>query len=163
MQHRPRPGLHPANLLRLRQATSTMLHPCQSPTIYTASPIYTASSCTTTSRFSSTPRRAVQLHQDQDFRRVLHRQHNHRHGLHQRGLLPSLPLMSTNASTLADSVGPPSAEVCRTAASFQVNNPTYIELREVEVKDIPLKHHYNYHIWETKYHENELSPPKLGN
>ena len=27
-------------------------------------------------------------------------------------------LMSTNASTLADSVGPPSAEVCRTAASF---------------------------------------------
>jgi hypothetical protein len=27
-------------------------------------------------------------------------------------------LMSTNASILVDSVGPPSAEVCRTAASF---------------------------------------------
>jgi hypothetical protein len=28
------------------------------------------------------------------------------------------PLMSTHASVLVDSVGPPSAEVCRTAASF---------------------------------------------
>jgi hypothetical protein len=28
------------------------------------------------------------------------------------------PLMSTHASILVDSVGPPSAEVCRTAASF---------------------------------------------
>jgi hypothetical protein len=27
-------------------------------------------------------------------------------------------LMSTNASILVDSVGPPSAEVCRTTASF---------------------------------------------
>jgi hypothetical protein len=27
-------------------------------------------------------------------------------------------LMSTNASILVDSVGPPSAEVCRTATSF---------------------------------------------
>jgi hypothetical protein len=27
-------------------------------------------------------------------------------------------LMSTHASVLVDSVGPPSAEVCRTAASF---------------------------------------------
>ena len=49
-------------------------------------------------------------------------------------------VMSTNASTLADSVGPPSAEVCRTAASFPyVNHPRFIELGEVEVKDIPLK------------------------
>ena len=30
----------------------------------------------------------------------------------------SVRLMSTNASTLVDSIGPPSAEVCRTAASF---------------------------------------------
>ena len=28
------------------------------------------------------------------------------------------PLMSTHASILVDSVGPPSAEVCRTATSF---------------------------------------------
>jgi hypothetical protein len=28
------------------------------------------------------------------------------------------PLMSTHASILVDSVGPPSAEVCRTAANF---------------------------------------------
>jgi hypothetical protein len=28
------------------------------------------------------------------------------------------PLMSTNASILVDSVGPPSAELCRTVASF---------------------------------------------
>jgi hypothetical protein len=28
------------------------------------------------------------------------------------------PLMSTHASVLVDSVGPPSAEVCRAAASF---------------------------------------------
>jgi hypothetical protein len=31
---------------------------------------------------------------------------------------PSTPLMSTHASVLVDSVGPPSAEVCRAAASF---------------------------------------------
>jgi hypothetical protein len=30
----------------------------------------------------------------------------------------SVRLMSTHASVLVDSVGPPSAEVCRTAASF---------------------------------------------
>ena len=30
----------------------------------------------------------------------------------------ALALMSTHASILVDSVGPPSAEVCRTAASF---------------------------------------------
>jgi hypothetical protein len=29
-----------------------------------------------------------------------------------------MPMMSTHASVLVDSVGPPSAEVCRTAASF---------------------------------------------
>jgi hypothetical protein len=32
--------------------------------------------------------------------------------------LPSCSLMSTHASVLVDSVGPPSAEVCRAAASF---------------------------------------------
>jgi hypothetical protein len=32
--------------------------------------------------------------------------------------LPPRWLMSTHASVLVDSVGPPSAEVCRTAASF---------------------------------------------
>ena len=48
--------------------------------------------------------------------------------------------MSTHTSILVDSVGPPRAEVCRTSASFpQVDHPKYIELREVEVKDIPLK------------------------
>ena len=31
---------------------------------------------------------------------------------------PEKSLMSTDASILVDSVGPPSAEVCRTAASF---------------------------------------------
>jgi hypothetical protein len=31
---------------------------------------------------------------------------------------PRTPLMSINASVLVDSVGPPSAEVCRAAASF---------------------------------------------
>jgi hypothetical protein len=31
---------------------------------------------------------------------------------------PPQSLMSTHASVLVDSVGPPSAEVCRTAASF---------------------------------------------
>jgi hypothetical protein len=31
---------------------------------------------------------------------------------------PDLGLMSTHASVLVDSVGPPSAEVCRAAASF---------------------------------------------
>jgi hypothetical protein len=31
---------------------------------------------------------------------------------------PSALLMSTHASILVDSVGPPSAEVCRTATSF---------------------------------------------
>jgi hypothetical protein len=31
---------------------------------------------------------------------------------------PENSLMSTHASILVDSVGPPSAEVCRTAASF---------------------------------------------
>jgi hypothetical protein len=33
-------------------------------------------------------------------------------------LPPPAPLMSTHASVLVDSVGPPSAEVCRAAASF---------------------------------------------
>jgi hypothetical protein len=48
--------------------------------------------------------------------------------------------MSINTSILVDSVGPPSAEVCRTAASFPlVDHPRFIELREEEVKDIPLK------------------------
>jgi hypothetical protein len=48
--------------------------------------------------------------------------------------------MSTNASILVDSVGPPSAEVYRTAASFpKVDHPRFIELREEEVKGIPLK------------------------
>ena len=32
--------------------------------------------------------------------------------------VPSVLLMSTHASILVDSVGPPSAEVCRTTASF---------------------------------------------
>jgi hypothetical protein len=31
---------------------------------------------------------------------------------------PTIPLMSTHASVLVDSVGPPSAEVCRVAASI---------------------------------------------
>jgi len=45
-------------------------------------------------------------------------------------------LMSTHASTLVDYVGPPSAEVCRTAANFpQVDDLRFIELREVEVED----------------------------
>jgi hypothetical protein len=45
-----------------------------------------------------------------------------------------------NASILVDSVGPPSAEVCRTAASFpKVDHPRFIELRKEEVKGIPLK------------------------
>jgi hypothetical protein len=48
--------------------------------------------------------------------------------------------MSTNASILVDSVGSPSAEVCRIAASFpSVDHPRFIELREEEVKDIPAK------------------------
>jgi hypothetical protein len=53
--------------------------------------------------------------------------------------------MSTHASVLVDSVGPPSAEVCRTVASFpQVDHPRFIELREEEVKTIPLKQPCNY-------------------
>jgi hypothetical protein len=49
-------------------------------------------------------------------------------------------VISMHASILVDSVGPPSAEVCRTAASFPyVNHPRFIKLREEEVKDIPLK------------------------
>jgi hypothetical protein len=45
-----------------------------------------------------------------------------------------------HASILVDSVGPPSAEVCRTATSFSyVDHPRFIELREEEVKEIPLK------------------------
>ena len=44
--------------------------------------------------------------------------------------------MSTHASILVDYVGPPSAEVCRTAANFPlVDNLRFIELREVEVED----------------------------
>ena len=53
-------------------------------------------------------------------------------------LLPYFPsngarnsLMSTHASILVDYVGPPSAEVCRTAAI----SLRFIELREVEVED----------------------------
>jgi hypothetical protein len=54
-------------------------------------------------------------------------------------------LMSMHASILVDSVGPPSAEVCRTIASFPyVDHPRFIELREEEVKAIPLKQHCNY-------------------
>jgi hypothetical protein len=50
------------------------------------------------------------------------------------------PMMSTHTSILVDSVGPPSAEVCRTTSSFpSVNHPRFIELREEDVKDIPLK------------------------
>jgi hypothetical protein len=45
-----------------------------------------------------------------------------------------------HASILVDSVGPPSGEVYRTAASFpQVDHPRFIELREEEAKAIPLK------------------------
>jgi hypothetical protein len=44
--------------------------------------------------------------------------------------------MSTHASILVDSVGPPSAEVCRTTTSFQVDHPRFIKLREEEVKGI---------------------------
>jgi hypothetical protein len=52
--------------------------------------------------------------------------------------------MSTNASILVDSVGPQSAEVCRTTSSFpSVDHPRFIELGEEEVKDIPLKQLYN--------------------
>ena len=41
-----------------------------------------------------------------------------------------------HASILVDYVGPPSAEVCRTAANFpQVDDLRFIELREVEVED----------------------------
>jgi hypothetical protein len=48
--------------------------------------------------------------------------------------------MSMHAFILVDSVGPPSAEVCRTAASFpSVDYPRFMELREEEVKGIPLK------------------------
>jgi hypothetical protein len=36
----------------------------------------------------------------------------------ERVLAGASALMSTHASVLVDSVGPPSAEVCRTAASF---------------------------------------------
>jgi hypothetical protein len=55
-------------------------------------------------------------------------------------MAPEKSLMSTNASILVDSVRPPSAEVCRIAASFpSVDHPRFIELREEEVKDIPLK------------------------
>jgi hypothetical protein len=51
-----------------------------------------------------------------------------------------LALMSMSASILVDSVGPPSAEVCRTAASFpKVDHLRFIELKEEEVKAIPLK------------------------
>jgi hypothetical protein len=54
-------------------------------------------------------------------------------------------VMSTHASILVDSVGPPSAEICRAAASFsKVDHPRFIELREEEVKAIPLKQLYNY-------------------
>jgi hypothetical protein len=53
---------------------------------------------------------------------------------------PEKSLISMNTSILVDSVGPPSADVCRIAASFpQVYHPKFIELREEEVKDIPLK------------------------
>jgi hypothetical protein len=53
--------------------------------------------------------------------------------------------MSTHVSVLVDGVGPPSAEVCRAAASFPyVDHPRFIELREEEVKVIPLKQTYNY-------------------
>jgi hypothetical protein len=49
-------------------------------------------------------------------------------------------LMSMNASILVDNVGPPSAEACRTAASFPlVDHPRFIRLREEEIKGIPLK------------------------
>jgi hypothetical protein len=58
---------------------------------------------------------------------------------------PEKNLMSTHASILVDSVGPPSAEVCRTAANFPyVDHPRFIELREEEVKAIPLKQPGNY-------------------
>jgi hypothetical protein len=53
-------------------------------------------------------------------------------------------VMSTHTSIIVDSVGPPSAEVCRTIASFpEVDHPRFIELREVEVEDIPLKQRCN--------------------
>jgi hypothetical protein len=53
--------------------------------------------------------------------------------------------MSTHASILVDSVGTPSVEVCRTAASFpKVDHPRFIKLREEEVKAIPLKQPCNY-------------------
>jgi hypothetical protein len=39
------------------------------------------------------------------------------HGLAYRPALPRL-MISTHASIFIDSVGPPSAEICRTAASF---------------------------------------------
>jgi hypothetical protein len=57
---------------------------------------------------------------------------------------PEKSLMSTNTSILVDSVGPPSAEVCRTAASFPyMDHPRFIKLREEEFKGIPLKQPYN--------------------
>jgi hypothetical protein len=60
-------------------------------------------------------------------------------------MAPEKSLMSTHASVLVDSVGPPSAEVSRAAASFPyVDHPRFIELREEEVKAIPLKHIYNF-------------------
>jgi hypothetical protein len=53
---------------------------------------------------------------------------------------PEKSLMSMHASILLESVRPPSAEVCKTAASFPyVDHPRFIELREEEVKGIPLK------------------------
>ena len=49
-------------------------------------------------------------------------------------------MMSTTYFYFVDYVGPPSAEVCRTSPNFrQLGNPRFIELREEEVKDIPLK------------------------
>jgi hypothetical protein len=43
-----------------------------------------------------------------------------------------------HTSILVVSVGPPSADVCRTAASFPyVDHPRFIELREEEVKGYP--------------------------
>jgi hypothetical protein len=46
-----------------------------------------------------------------------------------------MAMISTHASVLGDSVGPPSVEVCRTAASFPyVDHPRFIELREEQAK-----------------------------
>ncbi|KAK1663288.1 hypothetical protein QYE76_051447 [Lolium multiflorum] len=54
-------------------------------------------------------------------------------------------VMSTHASFPVDSVGPPRAEVCRTAASFPLSgSPKVYRTQEEEVKDIPLMQPRNH-------------------